>query len=223
MNENSSKQVLLSVLGIAVLVVAVVGVSFAFFSYSKTGDSSNVLTTGSIVFNFVEGDAINLTNEFPRTDGNGLVAGTGANGVLSFSIEGYDGSGTGIDYTIKAVPGSVAAANRFKDTEIKLWLTGTNKGASPVTNNNFSTPAKVSTQGTMAANTPITLASGKITSTDAEQPDEHNYELRMWIDAETVKINDQDTVANDSTYTNAEFSTMYYSIQLKVDANSTGA
>ena len=37
MNGNSSKQVLLSVLGIAILVVAVVGVSFAFFSYTKTG------------------------------------------------------------------------------------------------------------------------------------------------------------------------------------------
>ena len=52
MNENSSKQVLLSVLGIAVLVVAVVGVSFAFFTYSKTGEKNNTLTTGNIFFNF---------------------------------------------------------------------------------------------------------------------------------------------------------------------------
>ena len=35
MKENNSKQVLLSVLGVAILVVAVVGVSFAAFSYSK--------------------------------------------------------------------------------------------------------------------------------------------------------------------------------------------
>ena len=36
-NNNSSKQILLSVLGVAILVVAVVGISFAAFSYSKTG------------------------------------------------------------------------------------------------------------------------------------------------------------------------------------------
>ena len=33
MKDNNSKQVLLSVLGVAILVVAVVGVSFAAFSY----------------------------------------------------------------------------------------------------------------------------------------------------------------------------------------------
>ena len=31
-NSNSSKQVLLSVIGVAILVVAIVGVSFAFFN-----------------------------------------------------------------------------------------------------------------------------------------------------------------------------------------------
>lgn len=68
MNGNSSKQVLLSVLGIAVLVVAVVGVSFAFFTYSKAGTKNNTLTTGSIFFNFTEGQAITLTNQFPISD-----------------------------------------------------------------------------------------------------------------------------------------------------------
>ena len=74
MNGNSSKQVLLSVLGIAVLVVAVVGVSFAFFTYSKEGEKNNTITTGSIFFNYEEGTRINLTNQFPVNDeeGNGI-------------------------------------------------------------------------------------------------------------------------------------------------------
>ena len=63
MNENSSKQVLLSVLGIAVLVVAVVGVSFAFFTYSKSGTMNNQLTTGSIFFNFSDTKFIFTTFE----------------------------------------------------------------------------------------------------------------------------------------------------------------
>ena len=71
-NGNSSKQVLLSVLGIAILVVAVVGVSFAFFTYSKAGEKNNVITTGQIFFDFTEtGDAIVLTNQFPMTKTQG--------------------------------------------------------------------------------------------------------------------------------------------------------
>ena len=52
--ENNSKQAVLSIVGIAVLVIAVVGVSFAFFTYSKTGTTNNVITAGSIVFEFTE-------------------------------------------------------------------------------------------------------------------------------------------------------------------------
>ena len=94
MNGNSSKQVLLSVLGIAVLVVAVVGVSFAFFTYSKNGTNNNTLTTGSIFFNFIEGNAINLTNQFPMDNTAGMALQTADNGALAFSVKGYDTSGT---------------------------------------------------------------------------------------------------------------------------------
>ena len=52
MENNNSKQVLFAIIGIAVLVVAVVGVSFAFFTYSRTGKTNNVITTGKLVFNF---------------------------------------------------------------------------------------------------------------------------------------------------------------------------
>ena len=106
MNENSSKQAVLSVIGVAVLVVAVLGVSFAFFTYSKAGTQNNTLTTGSIFFNFTEGNAINLTNEFPRTDDSGKSLEPAANGALEFSVIGYDGSSKGIEYTVLALPGS---------------------------------------------------------------------------------------------------------------------
>ena len=40
MENSNSKQVLLSMIGIAILIIAVVGVSFAFFTYSKTGEKN---------------------------------------------------------------------------------------------------------------------------------------------------------------------------------------
>ncbi len=52
MENNNSKKVLFSIIGVAILIVAVVGVSFAFFTYSRTGSTNNVITTGKITFNF---------------------------------------------------------------------------------------------------------------------------------------------------------------------------
>lgn len=218
MNGNSSKQVLLSVLGIAVLVVAVVGVSFAFFSYSKAGERNNTLTTGSIFFNFIEGNAINLTNQFPMTDASGKALTKEANGALEFSVVGYDGSATGIDYTITAVPGAAETdRTRLKDSEIKLYL----EGAKALTNN-YSTPKVVGTEGSLANG--VTLATGKITATTKETEQTDTYTLRMWIASDVVTLDDQDKVAGDSVYTSTEFGNMYYSLKVNVNAEtSTGA
>ena len=49
MKNNKSKQVVFSIIEIAILFIAVVGVTFAFFSYTKTGDTSTV-QAGRIVF-----------------------------------------------------------------------------------------------------------------------------------------------------------------------------
>ncbi len=136
-NGNSSKQVLLSVLGIAILVIAVVGVSFAFFTYSKTGDNQ-LLTTGTIFFQFTDGDSINLKNQFPTpdetgagwvaadhsSDQDGFVAVEGS--VMTFNVVGHDSSGKGIDYKITAVLGDAPTGEDsrelLKDDEVKIYI-----------------------------------------------------------------------------------------------------
>ena len=46
------------------LMLLVVGVTYAFFNYTRTGNE-NILGTGRIYFNTTEGTALNLTNVFP--------------------------------------------------------------------------------------------------------------------------------------------------------------
>lgn len=209
MNENSSKQVLLSVIGIAVLVVAVVGVSFAFFTYSKGGTKSNNLTTGSIFFDFTEGNRINLTNQFPMADSAGEALTTGDNGALEFTVKGYDTSEKGIAYTVYAVPGeAVDTKTRFKDSEIKLNLETT-----AALTNNYSTSKVVKTDGSLTASG-IVLATGKITAKSLATQQQDKYTLRMWIsDAVTIG-------ATGATYTEAQFAELYYSLKIKVVANT---
>ena len=69
MENNNSKEVLLSVLGVAILVVAVVGVSFAAFTFSQTGNVVNQITTGTISMSYSEPEnGITLTNAMPMED-----------------------------------------------------------------------------------------------------------------------------------------------------------
>lgn len=218
MNENSSKQVLLSVIGIAVLVVAVVGVSFAFFTYSKTGTANNTLTTGSIFFNFTEGDRINLTNQFPMTNTAGEALTTAEHGALTFSVVGYDTSGKGIEYTVYAFPGDAETGKeRFKDSEIKLNL----KAPAAVVTNNYSTSKVVGTDGSLTSG--VVLAKGKITANSSTAQQTDAYTLRMWINGETTDgAGNYVTIGENETYTTAEFANLYYSLRLKVVAATTG-
>ncbi len=96
MQENNKKTLILSVLGVLVLIIAVVGVSFAMYSFSATGTRENVIKTGTASLDFSgEGkcsleeydnykdceenggtwtgpNTISLTNEYPKTTEEGL-------------------------------------------------------------------------------------------------------------------------------------------------------
>ena len=119
-NNNSSKQVLVSILGVAILIVAVVGISFAAFSYSKTGRVSNTITTGTITMSYTEPtNGINLTNALPITDIAGKAL-SGNNNTFDFSVSATIAGNTTINYAITAVKGDGCT---IADGGIKVYLT----------------------------------------------------------------------------------------------------
>ena len=98
-NSNSSKQILLSVIGVAILVVAVVGVSFAFFNYTRTG-IANTVQTGTISFS-TSNSVININNLFPIA--KTAVATDQSNvGVGTITITGHTNYNNGIDFIVTA-------------------------------------------------------------------------------------------------------------------------
>ena len=185
MKDNNSKQVLLSVLGVAILVVAVVGVSFAAFSYTDTGTQVNTITTGSITMSYSEDtNGINLTDALPMTDVHGKAL-TGEDNVFDFTITASVTGNATINYAIIAAPEDSNASNTFiTDDTVKVYLTDTDDTA---TGNTASNPVKLNTlpaSSTVSATTgaPDTaddyvLAEG--TYTGASNTD--SYRLRMWI------------------------------------------
>ena len=97
---ESSKKILLSTIGIAVMIVALTGITFSFFNYTRTG-ASNVVRTGRIYFNSSQNGNINLTNAFPIDKAN-INSDTNNVGSVSIHVTGDTTYTGGIEYLISA-------------------------------------------------------------------------------------------------------------------------
>ncbi len=175
-NNNSSKQILLSVLGVAILVVAVVGISFAAFSFSQAGQKENTITTGTITMSYSEPqNGINLTDALPITDTAGKAL-KGDNNTFDFTVGATIAGDTSISYAITATKDTVSD---IPDSGIKIYLTS----VSGDTETAVFEPALVSTLKTTSSN-----ASGAPDGQYILKEDTYNatgtdsYRLRMWVD-----------------------------------------
>lgn len=194
MENNNSKQLVLSIVGIAVLVIAVVGISFAFFSYSRTGTSNNVITTGQIFMSFEETSQISLSNQFPMLTSDAITAIPTPDGDIAYSnftVTGYYSASTGgIDYKVYAIDGDAGTSphvNRLADSEVSVFLKSYPQAYA---SNVVSTPTPVSSL-TSDANGRI-LATGHIEAgTDSAHQQVDSYQLAMFVN-ETVRISDTD-------------------------------
>ena len=188
MKDNNSKQVLLSVLGVAILVVAVVGVSFAAFSYSKTGEKVNTITTGTITMSYSETtNGINLTNALPMTDGVGKAL-QDEDQYFDFTVNATIAGNTTINYAITAVKGDATV----DDSAIKLYLTNMDNSA----DSEILAPTKISeldvttgSENYQAPSGEFILSTGTLTSSAS-----HSYRLRMWV------ADDFSTLTNSGMY-----------------------
>lgn len=231
--ENNSKQAVLSIVGIAVLVIAVVGVSFAFFTYSKTGTTNNVITTGNIVFDFKEDTpGLSLTNQFPQSDADGIK-----NKTFNFSIAGtLPTTMQPINYSVYAIKGDVpegyAEAKRLKNSEINFYVTTSSDGVIQGGYNTADAGAKnygaavtdAIASGTSTSGTGLQIATGTIEATGGEVKD--SYTITMWVN-DSVTISDTDSnktycaSASEECTANggrAVYSDLFYSFKIRVDA-----
>lgn len=115
--SNTSKGILLSVIGIAILVIAVVGVSFAYFTYARNG-KINRIGTGEIHFT-TDQSMVNINNIFPMVAGD-INENTTSNVVVTtVTITGWTNYEYGLAYTVTVddvdLKGLPIRAKVFKD------------------------------------------------------------------------------------------------------------
>ena len=177
MEKNDSKEILFSIIGIVILVILVIGVSFAAFSFSQTGEKTNTITTGTISMTYSEPkNGINLVNALPITDVQGKTL-SGTNNVFDFTVSSTisGNNPVTVSYAITA-----ASSNSTVDNSaIKVYLTNMDNNA----DSEILAPTKISalstTTGREAYNAPsgeFILLNGTMNSSSS-----HKYRLRMWV------------------------------------------
>lgn len=178
--KNDSRSVLLMVLGVAILVVAVIGVSFAAFTASNVRSKVNTLTTGSISMAFQDTTYIDIYNAMPMSDKEGMAL-TGDYNTMKFSVSANVSGSTTIDYVISAVDVTDSTGKKIPAEYLKIYMTG--EGSK------ISTPALYSNLDTIKHETStdkVLAKSSFVTNSSSAQEYKHEYELKMWIDQKAV-------------------------------------
>ena len=171
--ENSQKKMLLSVLGVAILVVAVIGISFAAYSATFDYGDANSIKTGTIMVSYTEpSNAINLEEAMPMsdTDGKALI---GPGKTFDFSVSTQATNALTVPYTISLTK---VAGSTLENGDVKVYLT--KEGAevlAPTLVSNLADNAARSGSKTLYTTQDVYNGTEKEAKTT-------DYVLRMWVD-----------------------------------------
>lgn len=118
MENSDSKEILLSIFGIALLVLAITGISYAVFTFSDMGKKENVISTGRISLSFIESskNTIHITDALPLSDPVGKVQ----KEYFDFSLEAVMQGKSTIYYEIRVK--QIEVADSIEASKIKFYL-----------------------------------------------------------------------------------------------------
>ena len=175
---NNKKQLLLSIGLVLILVLMIVGISYATFKFTGLGHKENTITTGAITMEYEEStNTISMTGALPTTDATGKVRLT-AGEYFDFTIKSNIQGNANINWEI-AAEDITASSKKIDGKNIKLYLT---KLDSTGAETQVMAPKVYS--ATTSANTKtgrpsgvMSLATGTMSASETT-----NYRLRMYVD-----------------------------------------
>ena len=207
MTENK-KTLLFSVLGVILLLVVVIGVSYAMYTFSASGSKINEITTGTISVSYKETSTITLDNAYPSTDATGSAV-TGHD--LVFTVNGSISGSTTVTYDLalaNITSGATLTAEyvKFNLKKGDTYLIGT-------ANTGVTIASRAANKGTLITTGYLldtdTLTSAKTGAT---------YTLRAWV-ADTYDLPTDGNVTSGDTTTNAtKTETFKFGVAIKAAA-----
>ena len=175
---DKKKQLLLSIGLVLILVLMIVGISYAAFKFVGLGNKPNTITTGAITMEYEEStNTISMTGALPTTDATGKVRLT-AGEYFDFTIKSSIKGNTNINWEIAAEDITPSSAKKMAGKNIKLYLTKLTG------DNEEEVMAPKVYNATTSANTKtgrpsgvMSLATGTMSTSETT-----NYRLRMYVD-----------------------------------------
>ena len=175
---DKKKQLLLSIGLVLILVLMIVGISYAAFKFTGLGNKPNTITTGAITMEYEEStNTISMTGALPTTDATGKVRLT-AGEYFDFTIKSNIQGNANINWEIAAEDITVSA-KKMNGKNIKLYLTkldstGAETQVMVPKVYNASTSANTKTGRPSGV---MSLATGTMSTSETT-----NYRLRMYVD-----------------------------------------
>lgn len=185
-NEDNKKQLILSIIGILIIVISIIGVSYAAFIFTKKGKEENTVRTGTVTMAYTEAEnGIDIKNAIPMSEDKGKLL-MGEDEIFDFTVSADITGKTTIDYEVVAVKDE---SSTIDDKDIRLYLEKSdskdgvyNATMEPL---QFSPSTKESTLG--APEGVMQLDKDSFTTTDVADSStvkkfNQYYRLRMWVD-----------------------------------------
>jgi len=176
---DKKKQLLLSIGLVLILVLMIVGISYAAFKFVGLGNKPNTITTGAITMEYEEStNTISMTGALPTTDATGKVRLT-AGEYFDFIIKSNIQGNANINWEIAAEDITASSAKKIDGKNIKLYLTkldsaGAETQVMAPKVYNASTSANTKTGRPSGV---MSLATGTMSTSVTT-----NYRLRMYVD-----------------------------------------
>ena len=194
--NKKRKSIILGLLVTSILLVTI-GVTYAFFSYSKSGTTENAISSGSVTFLYDEiyqsGNSISITDALPVSD----TLGKAQTNAFNFKIQSTTIRNMPIPYeiTLRQKQGTDNIGN-----VVKVYLAKTNSYSDLVENETELVTSKFNSLPDVTHNgySEKTLYVDEVPQNSPSY--EQYYRLKMWIDDKTD--------FSDGTYSNKTFSVM---------------
>ena len=193
--KNKKKQIIITLVAIISLIVITVGVTYAFFNYSRTGTTDNVVKTGGITFLYTEvsgvGKGISLTEAYPVADSIGKVQ-VGEGKVFDFKVTSNISMNSNIGYQVTA---RKKTGSTLANSAVKVYLTEVNGTEQELLLSKYSELDQTDKVDSSKYDERI-LYEATVPANTANY--EKNFRLRMWVDENT---DFSDGSMNDKTFT----------------------
>lgn len=205
MTENK-KTLLFSILGVILLLVVVIGVSYAMYTFSANGTKENVISTGTVSITYSESSTITLDNAYPSTDATGSAV---AGHDLVFTVNAAITGSTTISYEVGLA--NMTHNGNLTEDYVKFNL---KKGETYL----LGTATTGVTIGSVKTNAGRLIPQYRLDGgTLSKTNDSATYTLRAWISNEYNLTQGANTTGG-TTQTNTSASGEYFKFGIQVKA-----